>query len=115
MKYCPHREEINKLMKNNPTAMVLTDPFPSQQQLIDHMSSQGTSNSTEYIRMMSTETIKLTTCNQKYDKLVEKKDEGTSSEKVPSTNSSPPPLSNGLLTIEKPNLDLILTPPKSTL
>ena len=86
---------------------VLTDPFPSQQQLIDHMSSQGTSSSTEEIRMMSSETINLNTCSQSYDKPVEKKDKNPSSDKVPS-NSSPPSSSNGPLMIEKPNLDLIL-------
>ena len=65
--------------------------------------------------MMFTETISLNTRNQTYDKPIEKKDEGACSEKYPSTNSSSPPPSNGPLTIEKPNLDLILRPPKSTL
>ena len=45
---------------------------------------------------------------------MEKKDENTSLEKVPST-SSPPSSSNGPLVIKKPNLDLTLRPPKSTL
>ena len=62
-KECPRREEISKFFKSNPTPEVLTDPFPCQQQLIDHMSNQGTSNYTEEIRMMSSETISLTTCN----------------------------------------------------
>ena len=44
MKECPCREEISKFLKSNPTPVVLTNPFPSQQQLIDHMSNQGTSN-----------------------------------------------------------------------
>ena len=61
------------------------------------MFSQGTSKSTEEVRMMSIETVKLTTRSQTYDKPVKKKDEGTSSKKVPSTNSSPPPSSNGPL------------------
>ena len=47
MKECPHHEQVSKFLKSNPTPAVLTDPFPSQQQLIDHMSNQGTSNSTE--------------------------------------------------------------------
>ena len=47
MKESPHREENSKFMKSTPTPMVLTDPFPSQQQLIDHMSNQGTSGSME--------------------------------------------------------------------
>ena len=28
-KECPWREEINKFLKNNPTPIVLTNPFPS--------------------------------------------------------------------------------------
>ena len=114
MKECPHHEEISKFMKSNPTPTVLTDPFPSQQQLIDHMSNQGTFGSMEEIKMMSSDTINLNTCSHSYDKLVEKKDENHSFEKVPST-SSPPSSYNGPLVIEKPNLDLILRPPKATL
>ena len=65
--------------------------------------------------MMSVETVNLITRSQTYDKPIEKKDERTSFEKVPSTNPSPPPLSNGPLMIEKPNLELILHSPNSTL
>ena len=64
--------------------------------------------------MMSSETISLNTHSHSYDKPIEKKDENPSSEKVPST-SSPPYSSNGPVVIEKPNLDLILWPPKATL
>ena len=59
--------------------------------------------------MMSSYTINLNTRSHSYDKPAEKKDE-----KVPSTSSSPCP-SNGPVVIEKPNLDLILRPPKDTL
>ena len=45
MKECPLREEIIQFLKTNPTPVVLTDPFPSQQQLIDHISNQGNSSS----------------------------------------------------------------------
>ena len=38
-KECPRRDEINKFLKSNPTPVVLIYPFPSQQQLIDHMSN----------------------------------------------------------------------------
>ena len=65
--------------------------------------------------MMSSKTISLTTHSQSYDKFAEKKDKSPFPEKAPSTSSSPPPPSNGTLTIEKPNLELILRPPKSTL
>ena len=37
-KECPHHEEINKFLKNSPTPAVLKDPFPSQEQSIDHKS-----------------------------------------------------------------------------
>ena len=66
----------------------------------------------EETRMMSSETINLNTRSQSYDKPVEEKDENPSSNKAPST-SSPPSSSNGPLVIEKPNLDLILRPPKA--
>ena len=78
------------------------------------MSNQGTSNSTDEIRTMSSKTISLNTHSQSYDEPLEKKDENPSSEKTPST-SSPLSSSNGPLMIEKPNLDFILFPPKSTL
>ena len=69
MKECPRRDKISKFLKINPTLVVLIDPFPSQQQLIDHMSNQGTSNSTEEIRMMSSKTINLNTHSHSYDNL----------------------------------------------
>ena len=44
-KECPRRDEISQFLKSNPTPAVLMDPFPSKQQLIDHMSNQGHSSS----------------------------------------------------------------------
>ena len=111
---CPRHDNISKFLKSNPTPVVLTNPFPSQQQLIDHMSNQGTSGSREEIKMMSSDSINLNTHSHSYNKPIEKKDVNPSSKKVPST-SSPPSLSNGPLVIDKPNLDLILRPPKTTL
>jgi hypothetical protein len=32
MKYCPHREEVTKFLKGTSQSVVLTDPFPVQQQ-----------------------------------------------------------------------------------
>ena len=64
--------------------------------------------------MMSSDIINLTTRSQSYDKPKEKKMEKLSPDKAPSTGS-PASSSNGPLTIEKPNLDMILHPPKSTL
>ena len=90
------------------------DPFPSQQQLIDQMSNQGNSSSSEEIRMMSSDTINLQTQRQNYDKPVDKKEDHSSLGKTPST-SSPESSSIVPLSIEKPTLDMILCPPKSTL
>ena len=39
MKECLYRDEINKFLKTNPALTVLTDPFPSEQQLVDRMSN----------------------------------------------------------------------------
>ena len=105
-KECPRHDKISKFLKSNPTPTVLTDPFPSQQQLIDHMSNHGTSNSIEEIKKMSFETVSFSTRSQSYDKPVEKKDENPSSDKAPST-SFPPSSSNGPLVIKKPNIYLI--------
>ena len=106
-KECSRRDEISRFLKSNLASAVLTDPFPSQQQMIDHMSNQGTSNSMKEIIIMSSETINFTTRSQSYDKTVENKDENPSFEKVPST-SSPPYSSNGPLVIKKPNIYSIL-------
>ena len=64
--------------------------------------------------MMSSDTINMQTRSQNYDKPVDKKEDHSSSGKAPSTSyresSSTVPL-----TIEKPTLNMILCPPKSTL
>ena len=64
---------------------------------------------------MSSKTVALTTISHTYDKPYEKKDEGASPENTPLINPSPPPPSNGPLTIEKPIFDTVLCPPKSTI
>ena len=64
--------------------------------------------------MMSLETINLQTRIQNYDKPTDKKEDNSSSGKAPSTGS-PESSSIGPLTIEKPNLDMVLRPPKSAL
>ena len=90
------------------------DPFPSQQQLIDHISNQGNSSLSKEICMMSSDTINLQTRSQNYDKRADKKEDHSSLGKTPST-SSPESLSTVPLSIKKPFLDTILRPPKSTL
>ena len=64
--------------------------------------------------MMSSDTINLQTQSQSYDKPTDKKEDNSSSGKSLSTGS-PESSSTGPLTIEKPTLDMILRPPKSTL
>ena len=88
-KECPRRDEITQFLKTNPAPTVITDPFPSQQQLIDHMSNQGNSSSLEEIHMMSLDTISFQTRSQSYDKPADKKEDNSSSGKSPSTGSSP--------------------------
>ena len=113
-KECPRRDEISQFLKSNPAPAVLTDPFPSQQQLIDHMSNQGNSSSSEEIHMMSSDTISLQSRIQSCGKTIDNKEDQSSLGKVPST-SSLESSSNVSLSIEKPTLDMILRPPKSTL
>ena len=64
--------------------------------------------------MMSSENINIATRSQLYDKPEENKIEKPYLDKAPSTGSSASS-SNGPLTIEKPNLGMILHPLKSTL
>ena len=64
--------------------------------------------------MMSSDTIHLQTRSQNYDKPADKKEDQSSSGKAPFT-SSPESSSTVPLSIEKPTLDVILRPPKSTL
>ena len=103
-KECPHRDEISQFLKSNPAPPVLMDPFPSQQQLIDHMSNQGNSSLSKEICMMSSDTIHLQTRSQNYDKPADKNEYHPSSGKSPST-SSPESSSTVPLSIEKPTLN----------
>ena len=64
--------------------------------------------------MMSLDAINFQTQSQSYDKPTDEKEDSSSLGKALSTGS-PETLSNGPLTIEKPNLDMVLRPPKSTL
>ena len=64
--------------------------------------------------MMFSDTISLQTRSQSYDKPIDKKEDNSSSGKSPSSGS-PDSSSTIPLTIEKPNLDMVLRPPNSTL
>ena len=78
------------------------------------MSNQPNSSLSKEICMMSSDAIHLQTQSQNYDKPVDKKEDQSSSGKVPST-SSPESFSIVPLSIKKPTLDMILRPPKNTL
>ena len=93
-KECHYREEFNKFLKNTPTPIVLTDPFPTQQQFIDHQSLHGPSSSSiDEVKMMSSESINLNTRSQSYDPPLENKIDNAPPEK-PSACTSPP--TNGI-------------------
>ena len=64
--------------------------------------------------MMSSDTFSLQTRRQNYDKPADKKEDNSSLEKAPSTGSPESSYTVPLI-IEKPNIDMILRPPKSTL
>ena len=63
--------------------------------------------------MMSLDTISLQIRSQYYDKAIDKKEDHSSLGKAPST-SSLESSSTVPLSIDKPTLDMILRPPKST-
>ena len=64
--------------------------------------------------MISSKTINFQTQSQSYDKPIDKREDNSSLGKAPSTGS-PESSSTIPLTIDKPNLDMVLRPPKSTL
>ena len=89
---------------------MLKDPFPSQQQLIDHKFLNETSSSTDEVRMMSSKTVNLNTRSHNYDPPPKNKPDDVPSEK-PSTSTPP----NNGLHIEKSILEAIFLLPKGTL
>ena len=110
-KECPLREEVGKFLKASPTTGILKDPFPSQQQLIDHKSLNETYSSIDEVRMMSSETVNLNTREHSYEPPLENKSDDIPSEK---TSTSTPPTNNGIH-IEKPIPEAIFHPLKDTL
>ena len=98
-------------MKGSSNPIVLKDPFPTQQQLIDHQSLHGPSSSIHEVKMMSSETINLNTRAHSYDLPPEKKFDEVHSDKH---SASTPPPGNGLH-IKKPIPETNFRPPKSML
>ena len=81
MRECPRHEEVSNFLETSPTLAALKDPFPSQQQLIDHKSLNKTSSSTDEVQMMSSETVNLNTRSHSYDPPSENKPNYVPSEK----------------------------------
>ena len=72
-KECPRCEVVNNFLKISPTPTILTDPFPTQQQLIDRQSLHRPSSSIDEVKMISSETINLNTREHSFDPPLEKK------------------------------------------
>ena len=99
------------MLKGSPTLEVLKDPFPTQQQLIDHQYLHGPSSSIDEVKLFPNEMINLNTRDHSYDLPPKQKSDEFQSDKH---SASTPPSSNGLH-IEKPIPEAIFRPPKSTL
>ena len=120
-KYCPHHEEVNKILKGTPQSTILTNPFPPQQQQMVAQNtvrlkggnvvhpSQGDASSSSHV-LMCAETIELTMRVKTYDTFLDKYANGGALDH-PSTSTTTP-LSSPLH-IEKPMSDLLLRPPKN--
>ena len=78
------------------------------------MINQGNYSSLEEICMMSSDTISFQNRSRSYEKPIENKEDNSSSGKSPSTGS-PESSSTIPLSIEKPTIDMVLHPPKSTI
>ena len=72
---------------------VLTDPFPTQQQLIDHQYLHVPSSLIDEFKMMSSELVHITTRSQCYDPPPERKGDNALVDK---TKTSIPLPTNGL-------------------
>ena len=99
-------------MKNTSTSTILTDPFPTQQQFINHQSLHGSSSSSiDEVNMMSIELVHIITRYYSYDPPPHKKGDNIPVDK---TSTYVPPPTSGLQ-IEKLVLDVVLRLPKSTI
>jgi hypothetical protein len=114
-KDCLRRAEVTKFLQGTPkppTPVVLSQPFPSQQQAQLVIHDQPSSSTTSYVLMCNGDSkkndITLTTRAKDYSSSKEKVDDIPPS-LVQQSPSAPP--SNGPLHLERPNPDTVLRPP----
>jgi hypothetical protein len=115
-KDCPRRAEVNKFLQGAPkpsTPVVLSQPFPSQQQASLVIQDQPSTFTSSYVLMCTGDSMKnnvaLTTRAKDYTLSKEKVDDLPPDFVQP---SPPNPPGNGPLHLERPNLDTVLRPPK---
>jgi hypothetical protein len=114
-KDCPQRAKVTKFLQGTrkpPTPVVLSQPFPSQQQAQLVIHDQPSLSTTSYVLMCTGDSNK-----NKVAVATQAKDYSPSKEKVddlpPLLVQPPPPNSppNDPLHIERPSLDTVLRPP----
>jgi hypothetical protein len=115
IKDCPRRAEVNKFLQGTPkpsTPVVLSQPFPSQQQASLVIHEQPSTSSQYYVLMCTNDSKKdnvaLTTRAKDYTLSKEKVDD------LPPDLVQPSPLNpptNGPLHLERSNLDTVIRPP----
>jgi hypothetical protein len=118
-KDCPRRVEVNKFLQGTPkpsTPVVLSQPFPSQQQASLVIHDQPSTSTQSYVLMCTGDSTKndvtLTTRAKDYTPSKEKVDELPPDLVQP---SPPNPPTNGPLHIKRPSLDTVLRPPKGVI
>jgi hypothetical protein len=115
-KDCPRRAEVNKFLQGTPkpsTPVVLSQPFPSQQQASLVIHDQPSTSTTSYVLMCTGDSknndVAIATRAKDYSPSKEKVD-NLPPDLVQPSPSNPP--KNGPLHLERPSLDTVLRPPK---
>jgi hypothetical protein len=115
MKDCPRRAEVTKFLQGTGkpyTIVILSQPFPSQQQAQLVIHDQATSSTSSYVLMCIGDSKKnevlVATRAKDYSLLKEKVDDIIPLLVQPSPTTSTP---NGPLHLERPVLDTVLLPP----
>jgi hypothetical protein len=115
MKDCPRHAEVTKLLQGTrkpPTPVILSQPFPSQQQAQLVIHDQPSPSTTSYVLMCIGNSTKndnaITTRDKHYSPSKEKVDDLPPSLVQPPPSTSPP---NGPLHIERLGPNAVLFPP----
>jgi hypothetical protein len=114
-KDCPRRVEVTKFLQGTgkpSTPVILSQPFPSQQQAQLVIHDQASPSTSSYVLMCTGDSKKnevaIATRAKDYSPSKEKVDDIPPSLVQPSPPTSPP---NGPLHLERPGLDTVLRPP----